>query len=154
MLHSGEDRPRPLPLELLHIGNLSIHHTHKINTFKGLIYCRVCGARAGTFAAGFLKLLAKPCTFPGSYGKDNMKRLSEGRLPRGVPFWPIETVSDLPTAKRRRAAPLSDFAAQVLEDHPGLTITEAKVVADTLLRCAGFVAQPRGTGSSSSSFPT
>ena len=52
MLHSDEDRPRPLPLELLHIGNLSIHHSHKINTFKGLIYCRTCGARAGSTAAG------------------------------------------------------------------------------------------------------
>ena len=154
MLHSDEDRPRPLPLELLHIGNLSIHHTHKINTFEGLIYCRVCGARAGTSAAGFLKLLAKPCTFPGSYGKDNMKRLAEGRLPRGVACWPIETVSDLPTAKRRRAAPLSDFAAQVLKGHPGLSVAAAKVVADTLLRCADFVAQQRNTGSSASSHPT
>ena len=49
---------------------------------------------------------------------------------------------------------LSDFAAQVLKDHPGLSVAEAKVVADTLLRCADFVAQQRNTGSSASSHPT
>ena len=152
MLHSDGDRPRPLPLELLHIGNRSIHHSHKINTFKGLIYCRICGARAGSTAAGFLKLLAKPCTFPGSYGKDNIKRLSEGRLPRGLKCWPIDTETDLPTAKRRRAKPMSDFAAQILHDHPGLSTSEAKVIADTLLRRAGNAAQQqRSAGSSAPS---
>ena len=70
-----------------------------------------------------------------------MKKLAEGRLPRGVACWPIDTATDLPTAKRRKAAPLSDFAAQVLKDHPGLTVSEAKVIADTLLRCADFAAQ-------------
>ena len=148
-LHSDEDRPRPLPLELLHIGNQSIHHSHRINTFRGLVYCRVCGARAGSTATGFLKLLAKPCTLPGTYGKDNIKRLSEGRLPRGVKCWPIDTVTDLPTAKRIKAEPLSEFAAKVYEDHPGLTLAEAKVVAETLLRCADFMArQSRSAGSS------
>ena len=152
MLHSDEDRPRPLPLELLHIGNLSIHHSHKINTFKGLIYCRTCGARAGSTPAGFLKLLAKPCTYPGRYGKDNIKRLSEGRLPHGLKCWPIDTETDMPTAKRRRAEPMSDFASQILRDHPGLSTSEAKVIADTLLRCADFAAQlQRSAGSSASS---
>ena len=44
------------------------------------------------------------------------------------------------TAKRVRAQPLSDFATQVIEDHPGLSTAEAKVVANTLLRCAVFAA--------------
>ena len=77
------------------------------------------------------------------------KRLSEGRLPRGVKSWPIDTFTDMPTAKRIKAEPLSEFAAKVYEDHPGLTLAEAKVVADTLLRCADFMAQQsRSAGSS------
>ena len=111
-----------------------------MNTFRGLVYCRVCGARVGKSAAGFLRLLAKPCTCPGDYGKDNKKRLVEGRLPRGVKTWPCDDITDAPTVKRVRAQPLSDFAAQVIEDHPGLSIAEAKVVANTLLRCAVFAA--------------
>ena len=50
-------------------------------------------------------------------------------------------VIDAPTAKRVRAQPLSDFVAQVVVDHPGLSVAEAKVAADTLLSCADFVTQ-------------
>ena len=45
---------------------------------------------------------------------------------------------------------LSDFAVQVLEDHPGLSVAEAKVAADTPVRCVDYVTQHEGTGSSSS----
>jgi hypothetical protein len=148
MINSDADKPRPLALELLHVGNKSIHHSHQMNTFRGLVYCRVCGARVGKSAAGFLRLLAKPCTCPGDYGKDNKKRLVEGRLPRGVKTWPCDDIVDVQTAKRVRAKPLSDFETKVLEDHPGLTTVEAKVVASTLLRCADYAAS---LGSSSSS---
>ena len=151
MINSDADKPRPLALELLHVGNKPIHHSHQINTFRGLVYCRVCGARVGKSAAGFLRLLAKPCTYPGDYGKDNKKRLVEGRLPRGIKTWPCDDIADVQTAKRVRAQPLSDFETQVLEDHPpGLTTVEAKVVANTLLCCADFAAS---LGSSSSSKP-
>ena len=40
---------------------------------------------------------------------------------------------------------MSDFAAQVIEDHPGLSVAEAKVVANTLLRCAVFAASLRNS---------
>ena len=74
----------------------------------------------------------------GDYGKDNKKRLVQGRLPRGVKTWPCDDITDAPTVKRVRAQPLSDFVPQV--DHPGLSIAEAKVVANTLLRCVVFAA--------------
>ena len=95
-----------------------------------------CGAKAGNSASGFIKLLAKSCKPPGIYGKRNIKRLSCGQLPVGCKTCPCDDVPDVPTAKRIRAPPLSPFAAKVLEDHPGLTTAEAKIVADTLLRCA------------------
>ena len=55
-------------------------------------------------------------------------------------FWPCDDITDAPTVNRVRAQPISDFAAQVIEDHPGLSVAEAKVVANTLLRCAVFAA--------------
>ena len=100
------------------------------------MYCRTCGAKAGNTASGFLKLLAKVCKPPEVYGKRNIKRFANGQLPVGCKSWPCDDVPDVPTAKRIRAPPLSPFAAKVLEDHPGLTTAEAKIVADTLLRCA------------------
>ncbi len=108
----------------------------------------MCGGRVGKSAAGFFRLRAEPCTCPGDYGKDNKKRLVEGRLPRGVKTWPCDDIVDVQTAKRVRAKPLSDFETKVLEDHPGLTTVEAKVIAGTLLRCADYAAS---LGSSSSS---
>ena len=42
--------------------------------------------------------------------------------------------------KQKNEEPLSDFARQVLSDHPGLSVAEAKVVALTLLRCADYAA--------------
>ena len=129
-----------MSLELLHIGNQAIHPSLKINTFRGIVYCRICGARAGNSASGFIKLLAKTCKPPEAYGKRNVKRLSEGRLPYGCKSWPCDDVTDAPTVKRIRSQPLSAFAATVLEDHPGLSTEEAKVEADTLLRCADLVA--------------
>ena len=86
-------------------------------------------ARAGNTASGFLKLLAKACKPPEVYGKRNIKRLSNGNLPVGCKSWPCEDVPDVLTAKRIRALPPAPFAAKVLEDHPGLTLAEAKIVA-------------------------
>ena len=90
---------------------------------------------------GFIKLLAVPCRAPQTYGKDNIKRLAEGRLPRGTKSWPCDDISDVQTNKRIRKEPLSDFATQVLREHPGLSVSEAKVVAQTLLRCADFASR-------------
>ena len=103
--------------------------------FVGLF---IVGAKAGKSAAGFIKLLAVPCRPPQSYGKENIKRLAAGKLPRGAKSWPCDDISDVQTNKRIKRAPLSDFASQVLSDHPGLSDSEAKVVALTLLRCAEF----------------
>ena len=138
MINSDVYRPRPLALELLRIGNRGIHPSHHINTFRGIVYCRTCGAKAGNTAAGFIKLLGVPCRPPQTYGKDNIKRLAAGRLPRGAKSWPCDDITDVQTNKRIRREPLSDFALQVLSDHPGLSESEAKVVTNTLLRCADF----------------
>ena len=61
-------------------------------------------------------MLTKPCNLLVQYGKDNLIRLTEGRLPRGVPVCPGDLVTGASSAKRVRAQPLSDFAAQVLKD--------------------------------------
>ena len=140
MLDSDADRPRPLALELLHIGNRSIYPSHRISTLRGLVYCRICGAKAGNTASGFIKLLAVSCRPAQTYGKDNIKRLAEGKLPRGVKSWPCDDITDMQTSKRIRKEPLSAFARQVLSDLPGLSVAEAKAVAQTLLRCADYAA--------------
>ena len=85
-------------------------------------------------------MLAVPCRPAQTDGKDNIKRLAEGKLPRGTKSWPCDDITDMQTNKRIRKEPLSAFASQVLSDHPGLSVAEAKVVALTLLRCADYAA--------------
>jgi hypothetical protein len=143
MLNSSIDRPRPMPQEIFHVGSKSIHVSHKLNIFRGLMYCRRCGCRASTSGANFIKKLAKSCQAPGTYGLDNLKRLQQGRLPYRVTKWPIDQIDDpdRDIADRIAAAPLSDFERQVVSDHPELSVGECRLVANMLLRCAEYAAQ-------------
>ncbi len=47
-LGSSIDRPIPMKQESIHIGKQTVHHTHSIHTFRGLIYCNNCGMRSST----------------------------------------------------------------------------------------------------------
>ena len=107
------------------------------------MYCRNCGSRASTSGASFIKNLARSCQAPGTYGIENLKRLQQGKLPRNVKQWPIDSIVEPSgaTFDRINAAPLSDFEQQVSQDHPELSVAESKVVASMLLKCAEFTAR-------------
>ena len=141
MLNSAIDRPRPLSAEIFQVGSKSIHVSHKLNIFKGLMYCRRCGCRASTKGASFIKKLSHPCMPPGAHGLENLKRLSQGKLPRRVTQWPLHCLDDADgdVESRVAATPLSDFDKQVILDHPELSVAECKIVASMLLKCAEFV---------------
>ena len=84
-----DDRPVPLPFEELHIGNKFTHISHQLNKFRGLIYCRRCGCRAGN---AILKNLSTPCQPPSAtYGRLSLSRLREGKLPPGLLEFPDGT---------------------------------------------------------------
>mgnify|MGYP000408903751 FL=1 len=136
---SSEDRPRPLPLEHIHIGKKSIHSSHQMNIFKKLIYCRTCGARAASRNAGYLKDLAKPCENPREYGIRSLALLRQGNLPAGLDIWPID-IMEYNKIAASEYDPCSRFVLRVLQDHPGLTQGEAEVVASTMLRYADHAA--------------
>ena len=67
--------------------------------------------------------------------------VTQGRLPRGTKSWPCDDISDVQTNKRFLKKALSDFATQVLRGDLGFSVSEAKVVAQTLLRCADFASR-------------
>ena len=79
----SSDRPIAIPCERIHMGSTSIHHSHKINTYRGLLYCQVCGSRGPT-----LKKLALDCQPLGHYGRTNLLNISKGKLPIGLSKWP------------------------------------------------------------------
>ena len=60
--------------------------------------------------ANFIKKLSRPCAPPRSYGIDNLKKLSQGKLPRAVRDWPLAQVDDSAGTLENRVAeyPLSD----------------------------------------------
>ena len=117
-----------------------MHVSHKINIFRGLMYCRRCGCRASTRGANFIKKLSLPCAPPGHYGQDNLKKLGQGKLPRRVADWPLSRVDDSAGTLENRVAacPLSDFEQQIVSDHPELIVAECKIVAKMLAACAEF----------------
>ena len=79
------DKPVPLPYEAVHIGNQIAHHTHKLQIYRGIVYCRICGMRGPTK----LHNLAHPCKPPTAYGKQVLSSLNQGRLPAGLSNWPL-----------------------------------------------------------------
>ncbi len=70
----GPDLTRPIPLlrSQVHLGNRITHASHKLFKYKGLIYCKVCGSRAGALG---LKKLSKPCLPPTAYGRTFLNAL-------------------------------------------------------------------------------
>ena len=82
---SDRDRPIPLPFEEVHIGNRFTHISHRLNRYRGLVYCRKCGCRAGKSRLG---KLCEPCLPPTEYGQASILALLQGKLPPGLDKWP------------------------------------------------------------------
>ena len=83
---SSHSRPEPLHDNFIHIGNQFVHHTHKLNMYKGFVYCGKCGFRRG---ANQVRKLAKPCAPPGLSGIRTLEAIRDGKLPPGLEEWPI-----------------------------------------------------------------
>ena len=71
------DRPIPLVNEFVQIGKLSIHHTHKVYSFKNIYYCIKCGS----YASNKLRKLAAECKPRTSAGQLFLDKLNKGILP-------------------------------------------------------------------------
>ena len=108
MLNSGAERPRLLPPGLVHIGNNVIHHTHEINTCRGLVSCRVCGASASHRGSPFIKLLGRKCMPPGTYGKNKLNKLGFGNKPGVDAYW-LCNLLHVATQELVRSEALSQF---------------------------------------------
>ena len=69
----------------LHLGNNTVHSSHNIYDYRGIIYCNVCGARTGQDQ---MRYLGKQCTTPGPGGSALLLAISSNRLPPGIKTWP------------------------------------------------------------------
>ena len=84
---SDIDRPIPIPFDVVHIGKLVIHSSHKLRIYRGLIFCNKCGSISRYSKLG---LLAQICEPPKYYGSNNLVRLNRGQLPINVDVWPAD----------------------------------------------------------------
>ena len=68
----GTDREQPVPINYdnMKIGHQTIDMSHKVFTYKGLIYCRKCGGHAGK--NHIIHKLAHPCKPWGNPGTAEM----------------------------------------------------------------------------------
>ena len=83
----SHSKPAPINCKFMHVGNQFIHHSHRIHTYKGFVYCGKCGYKKGD---NQVRMLAKPCGPPGSSGLRNLEAIRLGRLPPGMLEWPDE----------------------------------------------------------------
>ena len=68
----------------IHIGNKTIHVSHNLFKYRGLIYCLKCGA-LGTMQ---VRYLARPCQPPTATGAKNIEYLLAGKKPASISSWP------------------------------------------------------------------
>ncbi len=86
-LSTDFSRPsRPSRVDIsIHHGNNNTHYSHSLCTYRGLLYCNVCGSRGGKW--GF-QHLSRQCVPPTQYGLASLKAIRDGRLPPNLPEWP------------------------------------------------------------------
>ena len=79
------------------------------------------------------------CNTPSSFGSRTSKALSEGKLPPKVAIWPGDVLHPA-LVHDAKCVPLSNsvFERKLILDMPELSIAEAKVVADCMVRAADF----------------
>ena len=82
---------QPIKIDMsLHRGNNNTHSSHELCSYRGLVYCSKCGARAG---ANQFRLLAHKCEAITSYGEQVLKRIARDKYPTGITIWPDEVVN-------------------------------------------------------------
>ena len=69
----------------IHLGNNTVHSSHSVYDYRGIIYCNICGARTGEDQ---MRYLGKQCLPPGPGGRALLQAISSNRLPPGVKSWP------------------------------------------------------------------
>ncbi len=104
------DQPIPLGIGDIQSGNRVTHHSHKLYSYRKLVYCNTCGGR--DCRLGMIKLGSQRQP-PEGYGLASLEALKEGRLPPGLTRWPDEPIAarqDLNTSLsgiRRKGVPFS-----------------------------------------------
>ncbi len=80
--------PCPFPPSAsIWLGGRSVHHSHSVSSYRGLLFCQHCGM----VSARRLRGLLHPC--PGTrgrtaYGAFNLGAISAHKFPRGIKEWP------------------------------------------------------------------
>ena len=71
----------------VHIGNRVSHISHNLYCYRGIIYCKECGARTGN---NQIRNLGSACEPPGTGGLAVLRAIELGKKPPGVKEWPAE----------------------------------------------------------------
>ena len=81
----GSRKPTAMPTHReVQVGRSKLHASHKLNVYRGLYFCAVCGY----YAFAKPQKLALPCTERGMAALSRTRRLRDGLLPSGLLRWP------------------------------------------------------------------
>jgi len=83
-----DDREAPIRIrDVFHIGNQVSHHSHKLFSFKALIYCNICGSYA---RGNRLVNLSRQCSLrPTDAGRRVLESITAGVMPGSCVQWPL-----------------------------------------------------------------
>ena len=86
----GDTKPTTLPKgKQVKVGMSSLHTTHALCCYRGLLFCGDCGYYASSKA----QQLLKPCEDRGAKATMRVNQLRQGKLPSGLKSWPNDTAT-------------------------------------------------------------
>ena len=87
---------KPVPINTtVQISNAVTHPSHRLMSFRGIVFCNACGCAAQKVLRG----LAKPCKGArNGHGQRVQERIAQGLLPYGMTKWP-DDFSNVPGMK-------------------------------------------------------
>ena len=146
--YAVDNKPTCISHDFIHMGNSTTHVSHDMRTYRGLVYCRKCGAR-GSGDVG-LRLLSHPCSPPSNYGLLSLRSIRDGKLPPNLLYWPDE-VRNIDRAHTSTKRSSESFIGLRIK-RPRLSSHSSKEASGDVASCPSSVRAPRA--SKSSSLPT
>ena len=78
-----------IPFDNIIIGRQTVHSSHRLYRYRGLTICRYCGGHSGT--GHKMVRLNSVCEAPKRWGKEAIADVWNGKLPRGLGNWPLDS---------------------------------------------------------------
>ena len=89
LLGQGEAKPAKVPSHfVIRVAKKILHSSHDLWVYRHMYFCKACGRVAGLRVVQ-LGARCEPSPI-STTGVRNLRRLRQGQLPYGSPYWPMQ----------------------------------------------------------------